>query len=314
MIPQECEADHLAIALPEISALSSWPRICEALLRVGLCAEMASCGLPRILLELRSTPPVRLWAERDMQATETEVVYVTRLVKGRPCAEAVALPLDPELFQLLSSEAVAHAAHAQLSTTNSFQFQAPERLDSGCESFSFDVVLRLVKELGVVQKRLQRELSTLLAELLDGHGSIARLLHLASDLHQAELLLDLPRPAKRLCQAWPGRQGPEEAAEVLRALAHKEGLATVRVELGEEEVDGPWLSTELPEPKGVRGGCCYRVEGHVIVAACSCYMLGSKMELISGGSRAAGQRPKGLLVQGWQCWTKQLQTLDEPSY
>lgn len=105
-----------------------------------------------------------------------------------------------------------------------------------------------------MQKRLQRELSVLLAELLDGHGSIARLLHLASDLHQTELLLDAPRPVKRMCQAWPGRQGPEEAAELLRALARAEGLATVRVELGEQVVDGPWLSTELPEPKGVRGG------------------------------------------------------------
>lgn len=123
---QECEAEHLAIALPEISALGSWPKICEALLRVGLCAEMASAGLPRIVLEIRTAPPLRLWADHIAAAAESEVIYVTKLVGQRPSSEAVALPLDPGLFHLLSSDAVLHAAHAQLSTTNSFQFQSPE--------------------------------------------------------------------------------------------------------------------------------------------------------------------------------------------
>ena len=198
---KECEAEQQAVPLPEVSALSSWPKVTRALLRAGICTEMADGGLPKVALDLHlQGAVVRLRAPMHQpEVRSSEVLFVTRQ-KGSEetdLCEAVGLPFDAEFFKLLTSEAALHAITTQLSHDGmtSIRFQSPETL----------------QQLDGIRTRLRQELQELLRVGLtdDAPGLLSRLLRGASDAWQAEVLSgheDPPeRACKRLCLTWPGR-------------------------------------------------------------------------------------------------------------
>eukprot|EP00435_Cladocopium_sp_Y103_P010981 s264_g2.t2 len=232
----ECEAEQQAVPLPEVSALSSWPKVTGVLLRAGICTEMADGGLPKVALDLhpgvQAGAVIRLRAAlHQPEVRSSDVLFVTRTSKineERDHCEAVGLPFDAEFFKLLTSEAALHAITTQLSFSqhkDGVRFQSPETL----------------RQLDGIRARLRQELQDLLrAGLTSGTpGLLGRLLRGASDVWQAEVLAgeeDPPeRACKRLCFTWPGAPA-EEIATQMRLLSQQDGL-NVLVEVSQEQLD-----------------------------------------------------------------------------
>eukprot|EP00913_Durusdinium_trenchii_P016180 g15205.t1 len=229
---QDCEAEQQAVPLPEVSALSSWPKVTDVLLRAGICTAMAGEGLPQVTLELHSRdgPVVRIRAmphETALQAS-SEVLFVTRGKASEATEkipEAIGLPFDAEFFTLLTSEATIHAVATHLSfgpTEQRFAFQSPEAKE----------------QMSSIRRRLRQELQMLLRETKKV-GLLGRLLRGASDAWQAEMLSEMPnseedelqeRAQKRLCLTWGDGQAEEIAAQ-MRSLSEEDGLKVSQEQL-----------------------------------------------------------------------------------
>ncbi|CAK9081949.1 Crooked neck-like protein 1 (Crooked neck homolog) [Durusdinium trenchii] len=234
---EDCEAEQQAVPLPEVSALSSWPKVTDVLLRAGICTAMAGEGLPQVTLELHSRdgPVVRIRAmphETALQAS-SEVLFVTRGKASEATEkipEAIGLPFDAEFFTLLTSEATIHAVATHLSfgpTEQRFAFQSPEAKE----------------QMSSIRRRLRQELQMLLRETKKV-GLLGRLLRGASDAWQAEMLSEMPnseedelqeRAQKRLCLTWGDGQAEEIAAQ-MRSLSEEDGLK-VLIQVSQEQLD-----------------------------------------------------------------------------
>ncbi|CAK9103311.1 unnamed protein product [Durusdinium trenchii] len=236
---EDCEAEQQAVPLPEVSALSSWPKVTDVLLRAGICTAMAGEGLPQVTLELHSRdgPVVRIRAmphETALQAS-SEVLFVTRGKASEATEkipEAIGLPFDAEFFTLLTSEATIHAVATHLSfgpTEQRFAFQSPEAKE----------------QMSSIRRRLRQELQMLLRETKK-----------TSDAWQAEMLSEMPnseedelqeRAQKRLCLTWGDGQAEEIAAQ-MRSLSEEDGL---KVLIQVCDVDEPVSQEQLDNARKV---------------------------------------------------------------
>lgn len=203
---EECEAQQDAVPIPEATALAVFPEAGAALAAAGVCMVMADGNeaLPRLCLDLLLELPgsehricVRPAAVEDAGREEAAVLFVTReggtnsIAKPGRGISALALPLDSELFALLSSEAAIRAVARHLGS-------APE----GTEAICFHFLAPEVRcQLRSIRQRLLQELGSLVEKVLvwaavansDSKDLARRLLHLASDVWQAcELLSDDP--------------------------------------------------------------------------------------------------------------------------
>ncbi|CAJ1407954.1 unnamed protein product [Effrenium voratum] len=219
---EECEAEQLPVALPEVSVAALWGKAAELLLGLGLCTELAGGSLPKVVLELVGPGTTcRLWAEppaeAPAEADPSQPLFITRGSKRAAGdsrssgAAALCAAWDAELFELGTS-----AAALQTLAAESFGFRSPEAL----------------ARLGAIRARLRQSLRRWL-----GAREVGPLLRCAADLWQAERLAEADeseREAKRPCLSWPEVPVPQLAAE-LRAKAgggDSSGESRVRVEEG----------------------------------------------------------------------------------
>lgn len=231
---EELEEQHEAVPLPELATLRGWSSAAAALVDAGVCVQSAPggrSGLPLAALEIAmgaDLPWIRIAAASAEGAPEgdREVIFVTGSGRPRMGPEAIGLPLDPELFSLLSSEPSIAGVCAHLARRSAARF-----------SFSAGGV---VAQLQAIHRRLLGEVHELVAQsiawalgdspALPG-DALERLLHAASDAWQAQALLgaaaDSASPAEPAAKRVRGARPPDvqRVSERLRVAAGEDGVA-----------------------------------------------------------------------------------------
>eukprot|EP00927_Polykrikos_kofoidii_P060131 TRINITY_DN55199_c0_g1_i1.p1 TRINITY_DN55199_c0_g1~~TRINITY_DN55199_c0_g1_i1.p1 ORF type:complete len:921 (-),score=129.80 TRINITY_DN55199_c0_g1_i1:118-2622(-) len=223
---EDCEADHRAIALPEVSAMHGWGDVVAALTRSAVCvpaADYLHASLPEITVEIAvegvdgsaSVPIVRIRPapSPNTKTSGTGVVFVTR---RRGCdvdrssatnacaakhaievAEAIGLPFDAELFRLLTSESGISSIRAHVARMSKISPGSRHNTESVAarDHFRFlspEAIFQLCK----ARSRLRASFHASIEEIAiwaaagDGvsapSGMLDNLFHLASDLWQAD--------------------------------------------------------------------------------------------------------------------------------
>jgi len=266
---EDREAENSVVPFPEIIVTQSWGDTSRRLVEAGVCAPLAgSTGLPDICLELCvGSSALRLRALREVYvspdtSSANEVVFVNG-PRSEPHAAApkssfepaaVGLPLDAELFDLLSSESAISSIVADVRRGQRFSFST-----EGARTRLRLIWRRLLDELrrfvaDIVVWSTGREFSAL-PELL-------RMLHVASDACQVQHLLaaceavsalqEAEPPTKKCCvDAAPSQEMLSELAVGVRQLVSELGLNSfisvdvVRVEPGVPEPQSRVVRTSL---------------------------------------------------------------------